>query len=361
MPNKVINDTSVVHSHLTHQVPVGIRPRPPINQYSIPSVRINHRLQARLQRIRRLAAAEMEKKAANEESNLSNHSMPVESKVSEYGSLSKSQPKSSHFRLQAKRAQSDVHLRLKSLDINNKSKHLGSYAYQAPEYKTTTSYKHRLSNYAINEDPTPLTIGGKIKNSCSMSQCKSSGPINWKRDSCQIPLYREDRLGSLQPLPEHHGQDYDLLQNAYREDTKDGLASRYKTYHEDDLVYYKNRSMSADIQNRISNHNIRSNSLGETQNYSEHMGTCLPESRNSNVHNFLHSSEEQISEGIVDTEIVDRKVMSREISYQKVKPIDMEPRDDDSFKAKDFSACPKQTFVSERFSLNGNSHTSTDV
>ena len=119
--------------------------------------------------------------------------------------------------------------------------------------------------------------------------------------------------------------------------------------------------MSADIQNRISNHNIRSNSLGETQNYSEHMGTCLPESRNSNVHNFLHSSEEQISEGMVDTEIVDGKVMSREISYQKVKPIDMEPRDDDSFKAKDFSACPKQTFVSERFSLNGNSHTSTDV
>ena len=97
MPNKVINDTSTVHSHLTHQVPVGIRPRPPINQYSIPSVRINHRLQARLQRIRRLAAAEMEKKAANEESNLSNHSMPIESKVSEYGILSKLDSKENFF------------------------------------------------------------------------------------------------------------------------------------------------------------------------------------------------------------------------------------------------------------------------
>ena len=41
-----------------------MRPRPVLNQYSVPSVRINHRLQARLQRIRRLAAAEMEKKAA---------------------------------------------------------------------------------------------------------------------------------------------------------------------------------------------------------------------------------------------------------------------------------------------------------
>ena len=358
-----MNNSSIVHSHLNPQVPGAVRSRPPLNEYSIPSMRINNRLQARLARIRRLAAAEMEKKAAeaaNEESNLSNHSIPIEPNISESVVSLKANSKNAKFRLQAKRAQSDVHLRLKSLDLS-KTKYPGPFAYQTIENKNKASYKNRLSNYAINEGQIVPTVGRTIKNSYSMSQCKGSGPLNWKHDSCQIPLYREDRLGSLQPLPEDHGQVHNLLQHTYREDTKDGLASRPENYREDALFYYKNRSMSADMQNTIPNQNIRSNSLSETQNHSDQRAQYLQGYSDAYNHLNLKEGLEPKSISSADHEIIAAKVLSEEPSLNTTKPSDNESRDDDNVKLSEFSSCQKQMIVSERFGLNGNSHTSTDV
>ena len=62
IPSKVLQDSTLTEPHLA--TPGAIRTRPVFAQCSIPSVHINHRLQARLQRIRMLAAAEMEKKEA---------------------------------------------------------------------------------------------------------------------------------------------------------------------------------------------------------------------------------------------------------------------------------------------------------
>ena len=62
-----------------------------------------------------------------------------------------------------------------------------------------------------------------------------------------------------------------------------------------------------------------------------------------------------------DHEIIAAKVLSEEPSLTRTKPLDNEPRDSDNVKLSEFSTCQKQMIVSERYGLNGNSHTSTDV
>ena len=359
-----LTNSTTANPHLGQSEGPGIiRPRPVLDQYSVPSMRINHRLQARLQRIRRLAAAEMEKKAAasNDESNFSNISVPVEPSPSEHGTSFKSNHKSAHFKVQAKRAQSDVHLRLKCLELNKTKHTVVPFPYHSSENKNMARYKNRFSNYTINEGIIPTKIAGPIKNSCSMSQCKTGGPLNWKRDSCQIPLYQEDRLRSLQPLPEQDGQTHDLVQHVHNEDMDDVFASTSKNHYNDDLFYYKNRSMSADMQNEISNHNLRSNSCGEAQNTLYHNGQSLLGNDMAKFnHNCLESNEQNIKH-FLEYELIEEKMLSQEQPLNTANSQDNETKDNDKNKIQDFSTCQKQILLSERFSRNGNSHTSTDV
>ena len=200
-----------------------------------------------------------------------------------------------------------------------------------------------FSNYAINEGIIPPSIGRPIKNSCSLSQCKTGGSLNWKRDSCQIPLYREDRLGSLQPLPEQDGKNHNLVQHVHKEDMEDILASRSNNHYNDDLFYYKNRSMSADMQNKISNHDVRSNSFGEAQNDIYHNGESLLGNCMAEFDPDILETKEQTIKSFSEYELVEEKALYQEQPFNATNLQDNETIDSDKNKIQDLQRSKGQS------------------
>jgi hypothetical protein len=321
---------------------VAIRPRPvitPLITPGIPSVHINLRLQAKLQRIRRLAAAEMEKKAAadaSEEPDTNNEINLLDHRPSEFGSMSQLNYTNPPFTLKSQRAQSDVHLRIKRLDLSR--------------LKASEPIPHNASQYKnnnINERQFCCVSDGMtrkvqpIRNSFSMLQCRSSDP-NWQRDGCQEPTQLKDRLGSLQPLCEQGQTDYSLM--PFREETEDPFIS---VHTEDEINLTENSRCSGNVENLQTD----SSKSSETQERTQEKSQSILKNGVVTLHNQNADNKELDIESIISYESSSNNVFVKEPPNHT----------HDNEKVQDFFIRQEQTFVPECFSFNGNHNTSTDV
>ena len=200
-----------------HIPPVApIRARPAFAQHSIPSARINHRLQAKLARIRRLAALEMEKKAAAAiaEQITNKDSVSLDPVSSQDGSSARLGHNNIPFKLNAKQDLSDVHVNPNSTNLI-RSKPSDSYIYPSAACKrksTNTEYRHcgNVNDFSL----PPLKRLGSLRNSCSMVQCKKSTEkiYNLYGDGIhEQPKKRSSRLRSLQTLSQQDQHEFCML------------------------------------------------------------------------------------------------------------------------------------------------------
>ena len=194
MHKKSLSDS--VHSH-PHLPSAGqIRPRAAFDQPTYrASEQINSRLQARLQRIRKLAAAEKEKAAAANATSNTNSDDTSEITASEY--KNKMQPNKNLKQINT-RTQSDVHLRLQRLDLR-KVRALGSSSLcNAQEHKINGNSNRIVGCGRDRKTPPP---GGLIKDSYSLLRSNSGDP-NWREDGCRESIQEKNRTQSPQPLYE---------------------------------------------------------------------------------------------------------------------------------------------------------------
>ena len=334
--NQAIQDSTITPSHVP---PVGaIRTRPVFTQCSVPSVHINHRLQARLQRIRRLAAAEIARKAAaaSEEPDTNNEIKLLEHRSPEFGSMVQLNHRNPPFKLKSQRTQSDVHLRIKRLDLS-RLKAAETFPHIESKYKhNNTNERHfRFVSDGMTRKVQP------IRNSFSMLQCRSNDP-NWQRDGCQKPLQQKERLGSLQPLCEQGQTDYSLI--PFTEENEDPFVSVHTA---DEFNLTENSRWSGNVKNLQPDTCEGSG----TQTRAQEKSQSIVKNGVVSLLNQNADNKELDIESIICYESSSNKVFLKE-------PPNHTHHDK---KVQGFSVRQEQTFVPECFSLNGNSHTSTDV